>query len=101
MVRFEGGRGGEELVRSFLDGPIAAIEVKDDIFDGIRDTRLSDPDSWRRFIQSAPLAERAYLGQVHGMLTEMASDPQLGARNAFIYNFRTRACVLYDLGRLP
>lgn len=91
----------QELVRSFLDGPIAAIEVKDDLFDGIRNTRLSDPDSWRRFIQGAPLADRAYLGQVHSMLTEMAGDAQLAARNAFIYNFRTRACILYDLGRLP
>lgn len=91
----------QDLVRTFLDGPIAAIDLKDDIFDRIRHTRLSDPDSWRRFIQSAPVAERAYLGQVHSMLAEMAGESQGGARNAFVYNFRTRACVYYDLGRLP
>ena len=89
----------QELVRSYLDGPIAAIETKDDIFEGIRDTRLSDPDSWRKLVQSAPLAERQYLGQVHELLTDMADDIQLSTRHAFVYNFRTRACFYYDLGR--
>ena len=89
----------QELVHSFLDGPIAAIETKDDIFEGIRETRLSDPDSWRKLIQGAPLAERQYLGEVHALLGSMADEARGGVRNAFVYNFRTRACIFYDLGR--
>ncbi|KAI9875262.1 MAG: hypothetical protein M1830_008699 [Pleopsidium flavum] len=89
----------QELVHSFLDGPIAAIEVKDDVLDSIRDTRLSDPDSWRKIIQNAPVAERKYLSQVHELISDMADEMKGTTRNAFIYNFRTGACIYYDLGR--
>ncbi|KAI9760202.1 MAG: hypothetical protein M4579_001818 [Chaenotheca gracillima] len=88
----------QELTHSLLDGPIAAIEVKDDILDAIRETRLSDPDSWRRIIQSVPLAERKYLSQVHELLNDMARDVKVETRNAFIYSFRTGSCIYYDLG---
>ncbi|MCJ1476874.1 hypothetical protein MMC13_005543 [Lambiella insularis] len=91
----------QELVHSFLDGPIVAVEMKDDVFAGLRDTRLSDPDSWRRVIQNAPLAERAYLGSLHELLEDMASEAKGPVKNAFLYNFRTRACVYYDLWRAP
>ena len=91
----------QELSQSFLEGSIAAIETKDDIFDAIRETRLSDPESWRKLIQSVPLAERQYLSQVHDLLTDMGSENKGGKRNAFIYNFRTRACMYYDLGKSP
>ena len=86
-------------MNSFLEGPIAAIEIKDDVLDSIRDTRLSDPDSWRKLIQNAPVAERKYLSQVHGLLSDMADEMKGATRNAFIYNFRTGACIYYDLGR--
>ncbi|MCJ1402394.1 hypothetical protein MMC11_005614 [Xylographa trunciseda] len=89
----------QELVQGFLDGPIAAVEMKDDIFEGLRDTRLSDPESWRRLIQNAPLAERQYLGSLHELLNDMANEAKGASRNAFIYNFRTRACLYYDLWR--
>ncbi len=89
----------QDLVHSLLDGPIAAIEVKDDILEAIRDTRLSDPDSWRKVIQNAPVAERKYLAQVHELLSDMAEEMKNTTRNAFIYNFRTGACIYYDLGR--
>ena len=85
-----------ELARGILEGGIAAIDLKDDVFEGLRGTRLSDPESWRKFIQSAPLAERQYLGHVHELLDDMASEAK-NLRNAFIYNFRTRACICYDL----
>lgn len=89
----------QELVRASIDGPmIAAIETKDEIFDGLRATRLSDADSWKKFIQSAPPNERQYLGQVHQLLKDMAKDARPGAMNAFIYNFRTKNCIAYDLG---
>lgn len=89
----------QELVRASIDGPmIAAIETKDEIFDGLRATRLTDADTWKKFIQSAPLNERQYLGQVHQLLKDMAKDARPGATNAFIYNFRTKNCIAYDLG---
>lgn len=72
--------------------------------DMIRETRLSDPDSWRGVIQRAPLAERQYLQDVHNMLIRYASDwrEKEGAvsegRMAFVYNFRTGGVMLYDLG---
>ncbi|KAI9843471.1 MAG: hypothetical protein M1837_006317 [Sclerophora amabilis] len=90
----------QELTRSMLDGPIAAIEVKDEVLDAIRETRLADPDSWRKVIQNAPLAERKYLGQVHELVSDMARDVKGQTRNAFIYNFRTGSCIYYDLGKM-
>jgi len=86
------------LVQSFLDGPIVAIETRDDVLDMIRDTRLSDPDSWRKVIQSVPSAERKYLSQVHDTLGDMATEYKGKTRNAFIYNFKQGGCVYYDLG---
>lgn len=77
---------------------IAVIETKDDIFEGFRGTRMDDPESWKKFIQSAPLNERQYLGKVHLLLKDMAKDAKPTARNAFIYNLRTKNCILYDLG---
>ncbi|KAL9106590.1 MAG: hypothetical protein Q9187_008542 [Circinaria calcarea] len=91
----------QELVHGFLDGPVIAIETKDDIFEGLRDTRLSDPESWRRFIQNAPLAERQYLNRLHELLGSVTTEARGSTRNAFIYNFRTRACIYYDLGKPP
>ncbi|MCJ1421819.1 hypothetical protein MMC32_008186 [Xylographa parallela] len=89
----------QDLVQGFLDGPIAAVEMKDDIFEGLRDTRLSDPESWRRLIQNAPFAERQYLGNLHELLNDMSSEAKGASRNAFVYNFRTKACIYYDLWR--
>ncbi|PGH10139.1 PEK/GCN2 protein kinase [Polytolypa hystricis UAMH7299] len=94
-----------ELLDKALDGPIAAIDTTDEILDAIRDTRLSDPDSWRNVIQGAPLTERKYLGYVSEMLHDFANeahDAQDGKElytNAFIYNYRTGSCIYYDLSR--
>lgn len=87
-------------LQSCADSPIVAIETKDDTFDGIADTRLSDPESWKKFIQSAAPGERQYLGQLQNMLKSMAKEAtQESSSNAIIYNFRTKACVSYHLGR--
>ena len=88
----------QEAAQAFLEGPIAAVEMKDDIFNGLRNTRIGDAESWRRFIQSAPIAERAYLGQVHELLRQMAEEGKGKEKNAWLYNFRTKACLFYDLG---
>ncbi|KAL4949097.1 anticodon binding domain of tRNAs-domain-containing protein [Aspergillus filifer] len=91
-----------EVVEKAMNGPIAAIDTRDDLLEAIRDTRLSDPDSWRAVIQNAPLTERKYLGQVHELLSDLANENRgegaEGSENAFIYNFRTGSCLYYDLG---
>ncbi|PVI02725.1 kinase-like protein [Periconia macrospinosa] len=97
-----------ELLTSFHSAPIAAIESKDEVMHSIRETRLSDPDSWRRAIQSLPMAERKYLQELHDLLLgyaanwkkvvrEGASKNVDGGGKAFVYNFRTGGCLLYDL----
>ncbi|KAI9374936.1 anticodon binding domain of tRNAs-domain-containing protein [Aspergillus egyptiacus] len=91
-----------EVVERALNGPIAAIDTRDDLLEAIRDTRLSEPDSWRAVIQNAPLTERKYLSQVHELLMDLANENrgegEERCSNAFIYNFRTGSCVYYDLG---
>lgn len=94
------------MVEQALNGPIAAIDTRDEVLESIRETRLSDPDSWRAVIQSAPPSERKYLGQVHELLCDLANENHTGGdmtdgyTNAFIYNYRTGSCLYYDLGRM-
>ncbi|KAF2457267.1 anticodon binding domain of tRNAs-domain-containing protein [Lineolata rhizophorae] len=94
------------LLESYAACPIAAVETRDDLMDGIKATRLSDPDSWRKVVQSAPLADRAYLQQLHDLLLRYAakwkeeenmSAVEEGGGMAFVYNFRSGSCFLYDL----
>jgi translation initiation factor 2-alpha kinase 4 len=86
-----------ELAGSFLsDAPVVAIETSDDILESMRNTRLSDPESWRNLTRSAPGQERKYLQHVQELLKEIAVE---GKRGAFVFNHRTRACIYYDLGR--
>lgn len=90
----------QEYLQSCADSPIIAIETKDDVFDGIIETRLSDPESWRKFIQNAAPGERQYLGQLQTMLKNVAKEAASGGNgSAIIYNFRTKACVSYNLGK--
>ena len=85
------------LVQSFLDGPIAAIETTDHVLDLIRQTRLSDPDSWRKVAQSVTTSERKYVGEIHELISQLAQENKDATRNAFVYNFRTGTCIYYDL----
>lgn len=95
-----------ELLSSFNSAPIAAIEAKEEVMDLIRETRLSDPDGWRRAIQSLPIAERKYLQELLDLLhkyagqwrDEAGSSKSGEGGKAFVYNFRTGGCLLYDLG---
>lgn len=96
-----------ELLSSFQSAPIAAIESKEEVMHLIRETRLSDPDSWRQAIQKMPIAERKYLQELHDMLInykarwlETRHEEGRGSSEggkAFVYNFRTGGCLLYDL----
>ena len=86
-------------LQACVDSPIIAIETKDEVFEGINETRLSDPDSWRVFIQSAGPGERQYLGQLQNMLKNVQKEAKSGNPNAIIYNFRSKACISYYLGK--
>ncbi|KAL9616510.1 MAG: hypothetical protein Q9160_008626 [Pyrenula sp. 1 TL-2023] len=96
------GISAKELVQSFLTGAqCAAIETSDDTLEAMRDTRLSDQESWKTLIQNAAPNERKYLQQVHDLLTSFASEGRGSeVRHAFVFNFRTRNCILYDLGSM-
>ncbi|CBY01092.1 similar to protein kinase (Gcn2) [Plenodomus lingam JN3] len=96
-----------ELLSDFRSAPIAAIETKEEAMTLIKETRLSDPDSWRHAIQKMPIAERKYLQELHDLLLKYRAQ-WLETRNeegntsgeggrAFVYNFRTGGCLLYDL----
>lgn len=92
-----------EVAENARNGPVAAIDTRDDVLEAIRGTRLSDAESWRTVIQNAPLTERKYLSQVHELLSDLAAenranDSTESYTNAFIYNYRTGSCVYYDLG---
>ena len=88
------------LVQSFLDGPIAAVETSDQVMDLVRQTSLSDQESWRRVEQGANSAEKKYVREIHDMLNtwRWAYEKKKGSRHAFVYNFRTGNCIYYDLG---
>jgi translation initiation factor 2-alpha kinase 4 len=97
-----------DLLSAFQSAPIAAIESKEEVMNLLKETRLSDPDSWRYFIQKMPLAERKYLQELHDLLLGyrarwVESKGEGGANGegpvgkAFVYNFRTGGCLLYDL----
>lgn len=85
------------LVDSFAGAPIAAIETRDDIFEKLRDTRLSDPESWRRLIQEVPLTERQYVKEIQEEIESLRAEYGETCRNCFLYNFRTGSCILYDM----
>lgn len=86
------------LVQSFLDGPIAAVETTDHVIELIRETKLSDPESWRKVTHAVSTTERRYIGEIHDLMTAFAQRNKEVNRHAFIYNFRTGLCIYYDLG---
>jgi len=89
--------GAHDLLQSFADGPIASIETRDDVLDMIRETRLSDPESWRKVTQAVQLSERQYVQEVQDLLITFKIQHAEMSRNAFVYNFRTGKCIYYDL----
>lgn len=82
------------------DGPILAVETRDDVLDFIQQTRLSDGESWRKAIQSCRLDDRQYVAQIQDKLEEWRKEwlQSEGVREAAVFNFRTQRCIYYDLG---
>nr|OQO18636.1 hypothetical protein B0A51_14368 [Rachicladosporium sp. CCFEE 5018] len=91
-----------EKLDSWKEAPILAVETRDDVLDLIRDTRLSDAESWRKAVQAVTLNERQYLQQVQETLAswrkKWSEDEDGASREACVFNFRSGACVYYDLG---
>ncbi|KAF2158103.1 Serine/threonine-protein kinase [Myriangium duriaei CBS 260.36] len=87
-------------IASLKGAPILAVETRDEMIEAIRTTRLGDPESWRTFVQSMPVSERAYWGQVQGLLEGFRKRwrEEEGPREVGVFNFRSGLCVGYDLG---
>lgn len=88
-----------EKLDHWKNAPILAIETRDDVLELVRETRLSDPETWRRMVQSVQLNERQYLQQVQDILASWRKTwtEGDGAREACLFNFRTGHCVYYDV----
>lgn len=82
------------------DGPILAVETRDDVLDLIQQTRLSDAETWKKAMQSARLEDRQYVAQIQEKLEEWRKEwvDGEGMREAAVFSYRTQKCVYYDLG---
>jgi translation initiation factor 2-alpha kinase 4 len=89
-----------EKLDQWKDAPILAIETRDDVLELLRETRLSDAESWRKMVQSVQLNERQYLQQVQDILAGWRKEWTEGekTREACVFNFRTGHSVYYDVG---
>ncbi|KAF4976049.1 hypothetical protein FZEAL_7227 [Fusarium zealandicum] len=88
------------LVRSFLDGPILGIETTDQVMDLMRETCLSEPESWRKVEHVVTTSEKKYVREIHDQLDtwRWKYERKNGTRHSFLYNFRSGNCIYYDLG---
>lgn len=86
------------FVRSLLDGTIATIDTTDQIMELIRETRLSDAETWKRVSQSVPHGEKRYISEVHDMLIKLAIEKKNITRHGFVHNSRTGLVIPYDWG---
>ncbi|EEU44810.1 uncharacterized protein NECHADRAFT_71976 [Fusarium vanettenii 77-13-4] len=88
------------VVRSFLDGPILAIETTDQVMDLIRETCLSEPESWRQVEHAVTTSEKKYIREIHDQLDtwRYKFEKKNCTRHSFLYNFRSGNCIYYDLG---
>lgn len=89
----------QEHLNSFGNAPIAAVETSDILLEQIRATRLTDLESWKRVIQSAPANSRSYVYNIQEILAGFRNDFLIGegSRMAFLFNFRTGWIGMYDL----
>ncbi|KOS21294.1 Serine/threonine-protein kinase GCN2 [Escovopsis weberi] len=89
------------LVKSFLDGPILAVETSEQVMDLIRETKLSDVESWRRVEHGVTTFEKKYVREMHDELDgwRFKREKKGGSRHSFLYNFRSGTCLYYDLAK--
>lgn len=75
---------------------VLAIDTDDETLHKLRSTRLNDAETWRTFRHTVPLTEREYTQEIQEQLETWADAGQEGA---FIYNYKTKSCIFYDLGK--
>lgn len=88
------------LMESFLAGPILAVETSGDhVMELIQQTRLSDPETWRKVEHAVATTEKNYVKDIHIQLDTWRHkyEKKGGSRHSFLYNFRTQYCLYYDL----
>ena len=90
------------VLNSYSAAPIVAVYLKDDMFEAVRRSRLSDRESWRSFIRTAPSVERDYLHSVQIMLDGhhkrwKENSENMSQQMVSIYNTRSDECFIYDL----
>ncbi|CAN8095780.1 unnamed protein product [Discula destructiva] len=82
------------LLQGFQDSDIVAVETSDNVLQAVNRTKLSEPETWRKLDVSN--VEKQYVRDLQEILTNVRDA---GAKDAFVYNFRTGSCVHYDLSR--
>jgi len=82
------------------NAPILAVETTDKVLDLVRQTRLSDAESWRKVAQSVQPGEKKYVEDIQQQLARWRAGwaEQDGMREACVYNFRSQYSIPYDLG---
>lgn len=75
---------------------VLAIDTDDDTLHRIRNTRLSDGESWRSLRHSVALTEREYVQEIQEQLQDWSNRGQEGA---FLCNYKTKTCIIYDFGK--
>lgn len=84
-----------KLLQGFQDSDIVAVEASDSTLQAVhRGTKLSEPETWRKLDVSN--VEKQYVRDLQEILVELHDG---GAKDAFVYNFRTGSCMHYDLTR--
>ena len=86
-----------ELINSYFDGPIAAVETRDEILEQVQKVKLSDSDAWKKTIQDVPVSERYQLQELRDILVKFQIQYGAISKKCFIFNFRSGFCMLYDL----
>lgn len=84
-----------KLLQGFQDSDIVAVETSDSVLLAVsQTTKLSEPETWRKLDVSN--VEKSYVRDLQDILMKWRDA---GAKDTFVYNFRTGSCVLYDVQR--
>lgn len=74
---------------------VLAIDTDDETLQKLRNTRLTDSESWRTLRHSVTLNERDYVQEIQRQLHDWC---ELGQDGAFVCNYKTKRCIFYDFG---
>ncbi|KAI9887799.1 MAG: hypothetical protein M1823_000321 [Watsoniomyces obsoletus] len=83
----------KDLCQTYQNATVVAVALREDIFEKIRNTTLSDPESWSKVAHSAPSADRQYTAGIRDLLIDVAK--KAGNNNngdCFLFNASTGSC---------